>query len=148
MNTFIKAVTGTMFLVICITCWTEAQQIQPGSRRYRVIAYKNGNPAVTSMSNTTEVIPYMSIYIPNSFTPNGDGMNDTFGAYGEAVKDFKMQVFNRWGQVIFESNNFSSRWDGTFDGTKAPQGSYVYRVSAIGLTGKSSTRDGTVNLIY
>jgi gliding motility-associated-like protein len=90
----------------------------------------------------------MSIYIPNSFTPNGDGMNDTFGAYGEAVKDFKMQVFNRWGQVIFETNNFSTQWDGTFDGMPAPQGSYVYRVAATGITGRSATRDGTVSLIY
>lgn len=148
MNTFIKSVICSLLFAVLMVSLTDAQQIQPGSRRYRVIAYKNGNPSVTSMSNTTEVIPYMSIYIPNSFTPNGDGMNDTFGVYGEAIKNFKMQVFNRWGQVIFESNNANNRWDGTFEGTQVPEGTYAYRVMATGLTGKSSTKDGTVNLIY
>ena len=137
-----------MLLVTLMAGWSFAQPVQSESRKYRVVAYKNGNPAVTSTSNTTEVVPYMSIYIPNSFTPNGDGMNDTFGIYGEAVKDFKMQVFNRWGQIVFETNNFNNRWDGTFEGNHVPQGSYVYRVSATGIAGKSSSRDGTVNIIY
>ena len=148
MKSFLKIGTCTLFLVTLLAGWSVAQQVQPSTRKYRVVAYKNGNPAVSSMSNTTEVEPYMSIYIPNSFTPNGDGMNDTFGIHGEAVKDFKMQVFNRWGQVIFETNNFNNRWDGTFDGMQVPQGSYIYRVSATGVTGKSAARDGTVNIIY
>ena len=147
MKSFIQALTGTVLLVIFAACTVQAQNVS-ATRKYRVTAYKNGNPGVTSVSNTTEVVPYMSIYIPNSFTPNGDGMNDTFGAYGEAINDFKMQVFNRWGQVVFESSSFNNRWDGTFDGVQVPQGSYAYRVTAKGLTGKSSTKDGTVNIIY
>lgn len=118
------------------------------SRKYRVVAYKNGQPSVTSTSNTTEVVPFMSIYIPNSFTPNGDGMNDTFGATGEAIKEYSIQVYNRWGEVIFQSDNYSQQWDGTYDGAKAPQGTYVYKVSASGITGKSTIKNGTVHLIY
>ncbi len=147
MNRFIKAISGAV-LLITITSGIVAAQTVQDSRKYRVVAYKNGNPSVTSTSNTTEVVPYMSIYLPNSFTPNGDGMNDTFGAYGEAIKEFKMQVFNRWGQLVFESNHYNMRWDGSHEGIQAPQGSYVYRITAKGITGKSSTRDGTVNLIY
>ncbi len=124
-----------------------AQQVGQ-SRKYRVVAYKNGQPAVTSTSNTTEVVPYMSIYIPNSFTPNGDGMNDTFGAHGEALKEFTMQVYNRWGEMIFESHNYNQQWDGTYEGVKAPQGTYVYKVVASGHYGKPMTKNGTVHLIY
>lgn len=141
----------TGLLICCLSIFigftASAQQIEQ-SRKYRVVAYKNGQPLTTSTSNTTEVVPFMSIYIPNSFTPNGDGMNDTFGAYGEAVKEFSMQVFNRWGQLIFETSNYKQQWDGTYEGVKAPQGTYVYRVTASGITGKNTTKNGTVNLIY
>ncbi|MBK9638415.1 MAG: gliding motility-associated C-terminal domain-containing protein [Bacteroidetes bacterium] len=47
-----------------------------------------------------DIVPAISFYIPNTFTPNGDGMNDTFGIAGEGVQDFSMQIFNRWGQLI------------------------------------------------
>ncbi|MBK6641980.1 MAG: gliding motility-associated C-terminal domain-containing protein [Bacteroidia bacterium] len=147
MGNFTKTVCLVFLITACTAMAVSAQNVQ-NSRRYRVVAYKNGNATVSSTSNTTEVVPYMSIYIPNSFTPNGDGLNDTFGAYGEAIKDFRMQVFNRWGQMIFESNNVEYRWDGTHEGTQVPQGSYVYRVVAKGITGKQTTKDGTVNIVY
>ena len=147
MGNYLRAICCACLLTVLAASSLSAQNVQ-NSRKYRVVAYKNGNNGVTSTSNTTEVVPYMSIYIPNSFTPNGDGLNDTFGAYGEAIKDFKMQVYNRWGQMIFESNNVTNQWDGTHLGQKVPQGSYVYKVIAKGIVGKQTTKDGTVNLVY
>lgn len=117
------------------------------SRKYRVIAYKNGNSSITSMSNETEVIPTMYIYIPNSFTPNGDGMNDTFGISGEAIQNFSMQVFNRWGDLVFETKNANSVWDGTFNGNKVAQGVYVYKVTASNITGRKTQKEGTVTVV-
>ncbi len=147
MGNYTKALCCAFLLTVLAASSLSAQNVQ-NSRKYRVVAYKNGNNGVTSTSNTTEVVPYMSIYIPNSFTPNGDGLNDTFGAYGEAIKDFKMQVYNRWGQMIFESNNVNNQWDGTHQGEKVPMGSYVYKVIAKGVVGKQTTKDGTVNIVY
>ena len=147
MGNYTKAICCAFILAAATVSSVSAQNVQ-SSRKYRVVAYKNGNAAITSTSNTTEVVPYMSIYIPNSFTPNGDGMNDTFGAYGEAIKDFKMLVYNRWGQLIFETDNVENRWDGTHQGVKVPEGSYVYKVVAKGVVGKQTTKDGTVNIIY
>ena len=123
-----------------------SQNVQ-NTRTYRVIAYKAGNPSITSMSNETVVIPTMYIYVPNSFTPNSDGLNDTFGVSGEAIKTFNMQIYNRWGDLIFESSNASNKWDGTFKGNKVPEGIYVYKISASGLSGKNIKKDGTVTLI-
>lgn len=137
----------TLLLALAGTISVSAQDVQ-SSRKYRVTAYKTGNPAITSMSNTVEVVPYMSIYIPNSFTPNGDGLNDMFGAYGEAILEFNMQIYNRWGQMIFEADNFSTKWDGTYEGTMVPQGSYVYKLSAKGITGNRTQKDGTVTVVY
>lgn len=147
MGNYTKAIYSA-FIVATLTITSLSAQNVESSRKYRVVAYKKGNSGITSTSNTTEVVPYMSIYIPNTFTPNGDGLNDTFGAYGEAIKDFRMLVYNRWGQLIFETTNVENRWDGTFEGTKVPEGSYVYKVVAKGVVGKQTTKDGTVNIIY
>jgi gliding motility-associated-like protein len=94
-----------------------------------------------------DIIPNMSIYIPNTFTPNGDGLNDTFGVAGEAIQDFDMKIFNRWGQLIYETTNANERWDGTFLGQKVPSGTYVYKVSASSPSGKRQNKEGSVNVI-
>jgi gliding motility-associated-like protein len=112
-----------------------------------VIAYKSGDPTVFSISNEAEIVPPMALYIPNTFTPNGDGMNDSFGVAGEAIQEFNIQVYNRWGQKVFESADANGRWDGSYQGQKAPEGSYVYKLSAKGIDGKRITREGQVNLI-
>lgn len=117
------------------------------SRKYRVIAYKTGAPQIFSVSNEVDIIPNMSIYIPNTFTPNGDGLNDTFGVAGEAIQDFDMKIFNRWGQLIYETTNANERWDGTFLGQKVPSGTYVYKVSASSPSGKRQNKEGSVNVI-
>lgn len=117
------------------------------SRKYRVTAYKNGNSQVISVSNIAEVIPTMSFYIPDAFTPNGDGINDTFGINGQAIKNFSMRVYNRWGELLFESDNASQQWDGSFKGELVPQGVYVYQVTAQANTGEQATRKGTVTVV-
>jgi gliding motility-associated-like protein len=118
------------------------------SRKYRVVAYKVGQPQVFSISNEVEIIPPMSLYIPNTFTPNGDGLNDTFGVAGEAIKDINIQIFNRWGQLIFESADGNRRWDGTYQGEKVPMGSYVYKVSVKGASGNREAKEGMLSVVF
>ena len=117
------------------------------SRKYRVIAYKTGHPEINSTSNEVNVVPAMSLYVPNTFTPNGDGLNDTFGAYGEAVKVFTMQIYDRWGAMIFEADDMSKQWDGTYKGKMSSQGTYVYKITAQAASGTKISKNGTVNLI-
>jgi gliding motility-associated-like protein len=112
---------------------------------YRVTAYKVGNSAVSSTSNYAEVIPPLSIYIPSAFTPNNDGINDTFGVKGQGIKDYRLLIYNRWGEIIFESTEFRKQWDGKFDGSPVEQGTYVYQLYANG-TKKGKT--GSVTVIY
>lgn len=66
--------------------------------------------------------------IPNAFTPNGDGRNDTFRALGVNISNYRMQVFNRWGELIFVSYDPSSGWDGTRNGTPCAGDMYVWSV--------------------
>ncbi len=73
------------------------------------------------------------LFIPSLFTPNGDGNNDYFKIYGTGIEAINMIVYNRNGQVVFESSDVNflleTGWDGTTNGTKQPQGSYMYVIS-------------------
>ena len=144
MKTTIKL--GLLLTILYLAASPAYSQIQYG-RKYRVIAYKSGNPAVFSISNEVEVVPSMTLYVPNTFTPNGDGLNDTFGINGEAIKDFSMSIYNRWGQMIFESTNANHRWDGTFKGERVLEGIYIYKINATGPTGNKELKEGQVNVI-
>src|SRR5690606_34687926 len=66
------------------------------------------------------------VYIPNAFTPNGDGRNDVFLVYGNNISGVKMTIFNQWGQQIFQSISKNTGWDGTSKGANQPSGVYVY----------------------
>ena len=76
------------------------------------------------------IIP--DIYIPNSFTPNGDGKNDMFNIKTVyEFSDYKLVIYNRWGELLFDSDDKNKGWDGTFKGKPVPLGVYVYQLTAI-----------------
>lgn len=70
------------------------------------------------------------VNLANSFTPNGDLLNDNFGLFGltQGVIDFDMKIYNRWGQLIYHSTDVNKPWDGTYAGKVVPQGQYLYRI--------------------
>ena len=148
-NHIMKRTFYILTLIFLFTSiYREAQCQTRFGRTYRVIAYKKGDLSVLSVSNETLIVPSMSLYIPNTFTPNGDGINDTFGINGEAINEFNMIIYNRWGEQVFSSDNTNKRWDGTFQGKKVSSGSYVYKVTATGPTGTRQTHEGNVNVIF
>jgi gliding motility-associated-like protein len=69
-----------------------------------------------------------SIYVPNAFTPNGDGKNEIFKVKGAHIDDFEMLIFNRWGEVIYQSNDIGEGWNGTYLGNQVQQDVYVYKI--------------------
>lgn len=78
---------------------------------------------------TDEMTVFVVPLIPNAFTPNGDGLNDTFMILGlppENITRFNLQIFNRWGQMVFSSNNILQGWDGTMKGEICPEGDYTW----------------------
>ncbi|MBL4653007.1 MAG: gliding motility-associated C-terminal domain-containing protein [Flavobacteriales bacterium] len=88
-----------------------------------------------------------SIYIPNTFTPNGDRINDYFLAYGKEIKTFEMFVYNRWGNLIFKSDDITIGWNGTFKGKKSPIGTYVWKIVWQEYSGEEGEAIGHVNLL-
>lgn len=87
------------------------------------------------------------VYIPNSFTPNGDGRNDVLRVYSNVIRSMKFVVFNQWGEKIFESTDPNLAWDGTFKGKAQPSGVYIYVAEIIINTGEKLDRKGAINLV-
>lgn len=80
-----------------------------------------------------QVIPIHDIFIPNVFTPNGDGNNDYFEVFGnkKTWKQFEVQVFNRWGEKVYESNDMNFKWDGIYKSKPSPASVYVYQIHLV-----------------
>jgi len=92
------------------------------------------------------------IYAPNAFSPNGDGLNDEFTLVSPAdLPYFRLQVFDRWGKQIFESEDLFQGWDGTYKGKNSPVGTYVwkavYRLRHEGPGSEEKVQTGTVVII-
>ena len=101
-----------------------------------------------SDSVTVKVYAVADIFVPSAFTPNGDGHNDVLRAIPVSMRSFKyLSVFNRWGQRVFETTNAGIGWDGTYNGTPAPAGTYVWMVGGVDYTGRVVEKRGTVVLI-
>ena len=91
-----------------------------------------------------------SLYIPNSFTPfsSNDNINNIFKAYGVGVKNFKMEIYSRWGERIFQSNSLNLGWDGTsYKGSHVPVGIYIYLIETQNIYGEIFKYNGQVKLI-
>lgn len=103
----------------------------------------------TVETNTVQVTsPTEMIVIPNAFSPNGDGLNDTFIPKIRAFSSFQLEVFNTWGEKLFITNSLESKgWDGTYKGQLAPAGNYLYRITLTTLDGQLVNRTGGITLI-
>ncbi len=92
----------------------------------------------------------VNLYFPNSFSPNDDGINDVYAPVGVDVVSFKLNIYNRWGQLIFESNKLEHAWDGKINNKPAPTGAYVYKAEYAGYVNKKMftfERQGAITLL-
>ena len=103
-----------------------------------------------SSANTTVIAEDCStFFIPNAFSPNGDGLNDVFNPLGDfaAIDDYELQIYDRWGRVIFSTQDPQQGWNGFIDGDPAKHGVYIYRVYYKSVWGKEFSKTGSVTLL-
>ncbi len=119
-----------------------------GSYTITLIAF-NANGCSDTSKETIIIMPEYSFYIPNSFTPNGDGKNDTFSGKGLFIKEYEMTIFNRWGSLIFKTNDIHIGWDGKtkINGELAELGVYVYDINITDINKERYNYNGTVTLV-
>jgi gliding motility-associated-like protein len=117
------------------------------SLKYQIKATCSSPDINTSLSNIFEINHNLKLFMPDAFTPNGDGENDVFIPKGKYVQDFKMTIFNRWGEIVFYTDKFSEGWDGNYKGNQATSDAYAYMIEAVDYFGKTVNRKGTVTLL-
>ncbi len=110
-----------------------------------VIPVLSGIPYSRSNILTFERDPVIAI--PNSFTPNGDGLNDNFIIAGKFIDTYEMQIFNRWGEVLFQTTDLDDGWDGTSKNKKIGVGNYSYWVRVKDLNNNEHIRTGSVLIL-
>ena len=98
---------------------------------------------------TIVVGPDFGIYVPNAFTPNGDGINDTFQPKGFGIVKYELAIFDRWGEKLFETNVFEQGWERNYLGRSdefVKDGVYVWKINLTSVFGKSHELTGHVTM--
>jgi gliding motility-associated-like protein len=136
----------------CTTCLSPLAS--PLTTTTYVVSVDNTGGCVATDSITIIVTcDNKNLFVPNTFSPNGDGVNDAFFVSGKGLSTIQsMRVFNRWGQIVFEKRNFAPNdpnagWDGTFNGRKAPVDVYIYTIEVICENSQVVAYHGNVALI-
>lgn len=117
---------------------------------YFVRAIKSDEPSYYSQSNTVCIYLQPKVYIPEAFTPNGDGINDVFNAkYSYTPTDFEMKVYNRWGYIVFQTTDPNEGWDGKqSNGQPAPTGTYIYQIKVKSSENSTFEKRGNLTVFY
>ncbi len=129
----------------------EASGIAPGTYITQILNGNNCPVDSLSITITTQQLPGVvcdTVYVPTGFTPNGDGKNDELRpTAGSVINNFIFRVFNRSGQVVFETKESGKGWNGRFKGIDQPQGTYVWTFTYIGPNMQQKVFRGTTVLI-
>jgi gliding motility-associated-like protein len=138
-----------------LSCGSCAEPVAAPKDRvtYSVIATNEGNCTATDKVNVNILCNDANVYLPNTFSPNADGVNDVFYTRGRGLFNIaSFKVFNRWGQIVFQrkdgtANNPSDGWDGTLNGLPLQPDVYVYLVEVVCYNGTIFPFKGNVSLI-
>jgi gliding motility-associated-like protein len=120
---------------------------------YTIVVTDSNDCSITDSVLIKTICNGKNYFIPNTFSPNGDGVNDVFYPRGDNLYNIQtMRVFNRWGQMVFEKRDFpansaASGWDGTFNGRPAPVDVYVYIVEVVCDNAQVVALSGNVTLV-
>ncbi|WP_165940099.1 T9SS type B sorting domain-containing protein [Dyadobacter psychrotolerans] len=111
------------------------------------IRAESGNGNLVSYSNVISLRSDVIMLIPDIFTPNGDGINERFEVKSYFTTTFRMLIYSRWGEVVFQSENALDGWDGTIGGKPALPGYYLYKIEASTPTQEQISRTGSFVLV-
>jgi gliding motility-associated-like protein len=130
----------------CTTCASPRVISTDSISQYSLqLTYNNGLCTV-SATTTVTVNQLDTFAVADAFSPNGDRKNDTYYIQSKQVKSFHMDIFDRWGQTVFSSDDITQGWDGNFKGVAQPTGVYTVYFSIVYGKDKSAQRTATITL--
>ena len=113
-----------------------------------VLKVSNADGICTSTDSVRVTVLESLLEVPNAFSPNGDGINDEFRVVFKSLKTYNIVIFNRWGRVVYKSNDPSKGWDGKIGRNVAASGTYYYVIEATGTDRYTEGRYKDRNIIY
>ena len=96
---------------------------------------------------TIYIKPEFYFYAPNAFTPDGDVFNNSYAVSAIGVKEFDFMIFNRWGELIYQTSDIYFEWDGSYKGKMVPDEALVYRTKVTDLEGFVHEYFGTITIL-
>jgi gliding motility-associated-like protein len=129
--------------------WETPYSVSPSNTSDSITFMVNKNACLTAVFKLKPSYEtYGTPMLPGAFSPNGDGNNDVLNLYGIAnASYYSLEVYNRWGEQLFHSNDKTKGWDGTYpDGTPAAVGVYAYRYDVI-INSKTYVKNGSITLL-
>ena len=108
---------------------------------------KNTWGCADSIVKAITVAPDFNVFVPNVFTPNGDGENDIFLPISTGVKFYDLTVFDRWGKRVFQTFDLKNGWDGKFNGEPCQNEVYVWKIKVSSLSGEMKEMNGHITLL-
>lgn len=127
----------------CTSC--QSPVAQPNQNYTYLVSYTDENGCVAS--DPIQIIYEAIIYVPNAFTPDGDQYNNEFFAIGSNIRDFSIEIYNRWGELIYTGGSLDKAWDGMYRGLKSPDGVYVWKIQYSDFLNEEYSLVGHVNLL-
>ncbi len=150
-NMFLNANgTGTLTWIygdgiVCKVC--PNSQIVPQQSSCYIVETVNDKGCKATDEVCVTIIKESAIYVPNTFTPNKDGLNDVFYIYGVDINEMDLKIYNRFGQIIFTSKDQLSGWNGYYNNELCPMGVYVWFLKFTDREGKQMYKKGHVTLL-
>lgn len=130
----------------CLDCPNPVASPTESTTYYITITAPNGCQGVDSVFIFTKM-NCGEIFLPNIFSPNGDGENDYFAPQGRCLGKGVLKIFDRWGRVVYMSEDMTTGWDGTYSNKPLNTGVYIYTFSSVNLYGEAEEIKGTVTLV-
>ena len=130
----------------CISC--ASPNASPSATTKYYISVTNSSGCETSDSIMVFVqISCHEFFIPDVFSPNGDGQNDEFYFYSTCVKELTLTLYNRWGEVVFETQDPAEGWDGTFNNKAMHAAVFFYSINTVFKDGTAGVKNGNLTLV-
>ena len=129
------------------TFFETDSQTQNQVLHYRIKVYSTTAGVMEAVSYTIRLVKSNRVFFPDAFTPDGDGLNDEFRANARFYSSFEMDIFNRWGELIFHSDNIDQTWDGNYNGKPAQQDTYVVKITLTDESGAATSHEGSLRLL-
>jgi gliding motility-associated-like protein len=130
---------------------TQPDESQDDLANQSYLYIVKANPAELGLpqavSNSIIITKNSNIFYPTAFTPNSDNLNDLFNVFGQYIVTFEMNIFNRWGELVFSSTALEQGWDGTFKNNPMPEGTYTFVADITDRAGRSFKKSGSVLLL-